>query len=250
MGKREEEPAEEQPAEDEKDNLQEEMLKAQLKAHTEPGRLVTIAGPTMVLVMWNMSLATEASPTNNAISFACNLLDCGSAIQGKSLKQQVEMVLARARGADKWNRGLEMSSVMNAVFSAFNGIIKVVYSDDKLAEGKKFPLHTSMGARIAHSTTVTGFLAKGYSIRGGTEGFLMEAWRLQELVPELHDAQPALHIGTSCWKVTVIDARSWKPPSDAPGSEESSAKKQCKELPTFPMTEEKCNFPIQNTSAP
>jgi hypothetical protein len=247
-----EEPAKEEPAdEEEKELAEEEMLKEQLKAHPEPGRLIAIAGPTMVMVMWNMSLATQSNPTEAGISFAANILDCGSALQGKSLKQQVEMVLARARGADKWNRGIEMSSVLDAAFSAFNGIFKVVCSDHNLAYGKKFPRRTAVGTWIPHSSTVSGFMAKGLAIRGGTGGFLMEAWRLQEHIPELHNLKPTLYIGTSCWKVTVIDARSWTPP--APGAKEAGeepvCKKQRKELPVFPMTEEKCNFPIRPPSS-
>lgn len=234
--------------EDEEEDEEEKMLKKQLKAHTEPGHLVTIAGPTIVITMWNMPLALQSNPTQDGISCACNKLKGNSALlDNKSLIDQVNVVLAHAREVDQWNRCLQMDAVLYAVFCAFQSIMSVVDRTHRFAKGKSFPMDTCTGA-IAHSSTVRGFLAKGWSIHGNTEGFDMEAWRLMEHIPQLHRMKPSLYIGTSCYKVTVIDARSWAPPAKDDGEddgEESVCKKQRKEVPTFPMTQEMCNFPIE-----
>ena len=270
MEKQEQEPTKEETTkDDERGDGEETMLKTLLEKYDEPGCLVAAVGPTTVMVMFNLSLGTQTNPTRDGILYATNMLDGSDALEGKSLLQQVELVLERARAADRWNRTIEMGGVLNAAFSAFNGLWSVVWSDDKRAEGKSVPSSTKTGARITHSSTVSGLLALGKSIKGGTKALLPDAWRLQELIPQLHTSEPTLHIGTSCWKVTVIDARSWTASEGASeddkdavkdegggkrrrteddkdaAQDEGGGKRRRTDAPVFPTSEEICNFEIR-----
>jgi len=198
---------------DDKDSLEMRSLLSELKKFPEPGVWAMAVGPTTVVSMFNMSLATEQHLSHQSISFATNLAGGSysyAAIGNYNIDKQFEWIEGRARGADSWNRKVcDSGSFLDAAISAFNDkFSKIVHGDQKEAEGGNWPQHSARGRQLRHYPTVTGWLAMGAKFNGDSTNSLKVApWRLEEMLSDVHKKASSMHAATSCWKFVTIDCR-------------------------------------------
>jgi hypothetical protein len=235
---------------DDKDSLEMRSLLSELKKFPEPGVWAVAVGPTTVVSMFNMSLATEHHISQQSISFATNLASGSQSYTdiGKyNINKQFEWIEGRARGADSWNRKVcDSGAFLDGAISAFNGkFSKIVHCDEKEAEGGNWPHHSARGRQERHYPTVTGWLAMGDKFEAGnTDNLNIAAWHLEEMLILVNKKAESMHVATSCWKFVTIDCRksiARRQPGAAPkvGEKRSLADdKPSEDQPTFTDSED------------